>query len=85
MNAALQLFAIMMAVMLPVSLIVFITEYFKYKKSTNAQLGELKKEMHENSRGDLEKEIAELKERIVVLESIVTDRSYNLERKISNL
>jgi len=85
MNAALQLFSIMMAVMLPVSLIVFITEYFKYKKSTNAQLGDIRKEMHENSREDMEKEIAELKERIVVLESIVTDRSYNLERKISNL
>jgi hypothetical protein len=30
-------------------------------------------------------EVAELKERIVVLESIVTDRSYDLERKIGNL
>ena len=85
MNAVLQLFGIMMAVMLPISLIVFITEYFKYKKSTNAQLGELKKEVNRNSRKDVEKEIAELKERIIVLESIVTDRSYNLERKIGNL
>jgi hypothetical protein len=30
-------------------------------------------------------EVAGLKERIVVLESIVTDRSYDLERKIGNL
>ena len=30
MTEALELFGIMMAIMLPVSLIVFITEYFKY-------------------------------------------------------
>ena len=85
MNAAIQLFAIMMAVMLPVSLIVFITEYFKYKRNTNAQFGELRKELDENSTEDLQHEITDLKERIVVLESIVTDRNYDLDRKISNL
>jgi len=85
MYAGLTLFSIMMAIILPVCLLMFISEYFKYKRSTNAQLGKLKKESNENSNDDLEKEIAELKERIVVLESIVTDRSYNLERKISNL
>jgi len=85
MLAALQIFSIMMAVMIPVSLVVFISEYFKNKRITNAQLGELKKELHENSTDDLEKQIAELKERIVVLESIVTDRNFDLERKISNL
>jgi hypothetical protein len=37
MQATMQLFGIMMAVMLPVSLIVFITEYFKLKKNTSAQ------------------------------------------------
>ena len=85
MYAGLQIFSIMMAIALPVSFLLFISEYFKHKRFTNAQLGELKKESNENSNDDLEKEIAELKERIVVLESIVTDRSYNLERKISNL
>ncbi|NKB32555.1 MAG: hypothetical protein GKR91_05600 [Pseudomonadales bacterium] len=85
MAAALQVFSLMMAVMLPVSLIVFITEYFKYKKSTNRRFGDIKKEMDANSTDDLEKEITELKQRIVVLESIVTDRNYDLDRKISNL
>ncbi len=85
MTAAIQIFSIMMAVMLPVSLIVFITEYFKYKRNTNAQLGDLKKELNQNSTVELKKEIAELKERIIVLESIVTDRSYDLERKIGSL
>ena len=85
MYAGLTLFSIMMAIILPVCLLMFISEYFKYKRSTNAQLGKLKKESNENHIEEVEKEIAELKERIVVLESIVTDRSYNLERKISNL
>ena len=37
MSDFLDLFGVMMTVMLPVSLIVFITEYFKYKKSTESQ------------------------------------------------
>lgn len=85
MSEALEIFAIMMAVMVPVSLIVFITEYFKYKRNTDARLGDLKKQLHENSTQELENEIAGLKERIVVLESIVTERGYDLNARISNL
>lgn len=85
MSEALEIFAIMMAVMVPVSLIVFITEYFKYKRSTDARFGDLKKQLHENSTQELENEIAGLKERIVVLESIVTERGYDLNTRISNL
>jgi hypothetical protein len=85
MSEALELFAIMMAIMVPVSLIVFITEYFKYKRNTDAKFGDLKKQLHENSTDELEKEIAGLKERIVVLESIVTDRGYELNSRITSL
>lgn len=85
MSEALELFGVMMAVMLPVSLIVFITEYFKYKRSTDRQFGDLKKQLHENSTADLEKQVKDLKERIVVLESIVTERGYDLNTRISNL
>ena len=66
-----------MAIMLPVSLIVFITEYFKYKKSTQAQLGKLRKEVDLNSTKELQDE--------VVLERIVTDNSFEVERKIQSL
>ena len=45
----------------------------------------MQKELDANSKVDLEKEVVELRERVVVLESIVTDRSYELERKIGNL
>ena len=85
MSSVLQLFGVMLAVVFPFILIVFITEYFKYKKNTNEKLGALRQELNKNSTEDLEKEVAELKERVIVLESIVTDRSYNLVRKIGNL
>ena len=74
-----------MAVMLPVSLIVFITEYFKYKKSTESQLGTLRKEMDLNSTKELQDEVIRMRERVEVLERIVTDNSYEVERKIQSL
>ena len=71
--------------MLPVSLIVFITEYFKYKRSTVSQLDTLRKEMDLNSTKELQDEVVLLRERVVVLERIVTDSSYEVERKIQSL
>ena len=85
MSDFLDLFGVMMAVMLPVSLIVFITEYFKYKKSTESQLGTLRKEIDLNSTKELQDEVVRLKEKIEVLERIVTDSSYEVERKIQSL
>ncbi len=85
MSAGLQIFAIMMAVFLPMAMVAFVGEYFKYKTSTRDQLQKLRAEMESNNQDDLEKSVAEMKQRIEVLEQIVTDRSYNLERKIGNL
>ena len=85
MSDFLDLFGVMMAVMLPVSLIVFITEYFKYKKSTESQLGTLRKEIDLNSTKELQDEVVRLKEKIEVLERIVTDSSYKVERKTQSL
>ena len=85
MSDFLDLFGVMMTVMLPVSLIVFITEYFKYKKSTESQLGTLRKEMDLNSTKELQDEVVRLKEKIEVLERIVTDSSYEVERKTQSL
>lgn len=85
MSEVLELFGVMMAIMLPVSLIVFITEYFKYKKSTQSQIGKLRKEMDQNSTQELQTEVVRLRERIEVLERIVTDNSYEVDRKIQSL
>jgi hypothetical protein len=60
-QATMQLFGIMMAVMLSVSLIVFITEYFKLKKNISAQLGDLQKELEKHSTKELMQEVAALK------------------------
>ena len=85
MYEVLEVFGKLMAVMLPVSLIVFITEYFKYKRSTASQLDTLLKEMDLNSTKELQDEVVRLKERIEVLERIVTDSYYEVERKIQSL
>jgi hypothetical protein len=85
MYEVLEVFGKLMAVMLPVSLIVFITEYFKYKRSTASQLDTLRKEMDLNSTKELQDEVVRLKERIEVLERIVTDSYYEVERKIQSL
>ena len=60
MSDFLDLFGVMMAVMLPVSLIVFITEYFKYKKSTESQLGTLRREIDLNSTKELQDEVSSI-------------------------
>jgi len=85
MSDFLDLFGVMMTVMLPVSLIVFITEYFKYKKSTESQLGTLRKEIDLNLTKELQDEVVRLQERIEVLERIVTDSSNEVERKTQSL
>lgn len=81
MNTAIQ----MLSIVGPGVLIVFIIQYFKYKKSTSAHLSKLEQELAKNSTAELEKDLALLKERVIVLERIVTDQSYELDRKINSL
>jgi len=85
MEGVLTLFGVMMAVFIPISLLVVITEHYKYKNTTSLKLANLQSEVDSNNVDELVKTVAELKERIAVLESIVTDRSYNLDRKITSL
>ena len=85
MYAVLELFGVMMAVMVPVSIFVFIVQYFQYKKSTDERLVKLRKEMDQNSTQELQDEVVQLKKRIEILERIVTDNSYEVERKIQSL
>ena len=85
MNAVLQLAGVMLALTLPVILIIAITEYFKNKKNTNAEMTKLREQMELNSTKELKDEVAKLRERIEVLERIVTDNSYEVERKIQSL
>lgn len=85
MEGVMTLFGVMMAIFIPISLLVMITEHYKYKNKTSLKLASLQSEVDSNNVDELVKTVADLKERIAVLESIVTDRSYNLERKITSL
>ena len=85
MSSVLTLFGVMMAIFIPISMLMFVIQYTQNKRITNDQIKKLREELDDKSSEQLEKEIADLKERIIVLESIVTDRGYEVERKISNL
>jgi len=85
MSGALELFGIMMAIFLPISMLVFVNQYWDYKNKTSSRLGKLQQQIEQQSTEELKQELAALKERIVVLESIVTDRRHDLEQKIGEL
>ena len=85
MSSVLTLFGVMLAIFIPVGIFVFMVKYMENKRTTSMQILNLREELEANSIGKLETEIAELKQRIIVLESIVTERGYEVERKISNL
>ncbi len=57
------------------------SEYFKYK----TKLKKLDMESGESRGANQADEVRELKERIIVLERIVTDKGYTLEREIEAL
>jgi len=85
MSGALELFGIMMAIFLPISMLVFVNQYWDYKNKTSSRLGKLQQQIEQQSTEELKQELAALKERVVVLESIVTDRRHDLEQKIGEL
>lgn len=85
MEEFLDLFGVMMAIMLPVSLIVFISLYFDYKKAVGEKLTSMNSKLKENSTAELEQQVADLKDRVQVLEQIVTDDKHELDRKIASL
>ncbi len=85
MYAALEIFAILMAVFVPIFLPFIISAYLDYKKKTEIEFAKIRKEIDENSVEDMENELVDVKDRLAVLEKIVTDRGFEVERKISNL
>lgn len=62
-------------------LLVLITQFFDYRKSMaklNAKLGEV-------NEGQLQKELDNVKQRLVVLERIVTDKNYELNEEFGKI
>ena len=61
--------------------IVFIANYFSYKKEM-AKLGTKVDHVEDNA---MKNELDNVKQRLIVLERIVTDKNYDLNEKLSNL
>ncbi len=61
--------------------IVFIANYFSYKKEM-AKLGTKVDHVEDNA---TQKELENIKQRLIVLERIVTDKQYDLNSQLSDL
>lgn len=70
-----------MNVFLFVIAIVLITNYFSYKKEM-AKLGTKVDRVEDNA---VKNELDTIKQRLIILERIVTDKNYDLNEEISNL
>lgn len=85
MNDVLELFLIMLSVSSPVLIIVLVVQYFRYRALVAQRSAESAREAAALRNGELEREVAELRQRVEVLEAIVTDDKYDLGRKIASL
>ncbi|MEX0740738.1 MAG: hypothetical protein WD071_15490 [Pseudohongiella sp.] len=70
-----------MEVFIFIVLIVLITQFFDYRKSMaklNAKVGEV-------NEGQVQRELDNVKQRLAVLERIVTDKNYDLNEELGKL
>lgn len=84
MGEALRVGLIMLAVTSPVLIGMFMVHYFKYRSKLAGQLSsDMERVDQENA--DLRRQLKDLRERVEVLETIVTDKRYDLSARIANL
>jgi hypothetical protein len=62
-------------------LIVLITQYFGYRKS----MTKLDRKVSSISDNEIQKELDNVKQRLIVLERIVTDKNYDLNDELSKI
>ncbi|MDO9478089.1 MAG: hypothetical protein Q8S94_03635 [Pseudohongiella sp.] len=62
-------------------LIVLITQYFEYRKG----MTKLDRKVSSISENEIQKELENVKQRLVVLERIVTDKNYDLNDELSKI
>jgi len=62
-------------------LIVLITQYFQYRKSMTT----LDRKVSSISDNEIQKELDNVKQRLIVLERIVTDKNYDLNDELSKI
>lgn len=84
MGEALRVGLIMLAVTSPFLIGMFMVHYFKYRSQVTSQLYRDKERIDQENAG-FRRELKDLRERVEVLETIVTDKRYDLSTKIANL
>jgi hypothetical protein len=62
-------------------LIVLITQYFEYRKS----MTKLDRKVSSISDNEIQKELDNVRQRLIVLERIVTDKNYDLNEELSKI
>ncbi|NQY37471.1 MAG: hypothetical protein HRT37_21425 [Alteromonadaceae bacterium] len=80
-----ELFLVMMAISSPILVIIFVQNYFKYKKEVNQKLFALQIENESIAFIATQKKLDILIERVIVLERIVTNSNINLSWEINHL
>lgn len=78
-----ELFLVTLAIFSPVFVTVFIVLHFKHKTKTELRRSQIHEEQTSNQITELQREVAELKERIKVLEVIVTDSGYDTVKALN--
>lgn len=70
-----------MEVFVFIVLIVLITQFFDYRKS----MAKLNAKVSEVNDGQVQKELDNIKQRLIVLERIVTDKNYDLNEEFGKI
>jgi predicted Holliday junction resolvase-like endonuclease len=70
-----------MEVFVFIVLIVLITQFFDYRKS----MAKLNAKVSEVNDGQMQKELENVKQRLIVLERIVTDKNYDLNEEFGKI
>ncbi|MBN1241001.1 MAG: nitrite reductase [Gammaproteobacteria bacterium] len=79
-----ELLFVMLTVSAPFLIGIFVIHYFRYR-SEAARIAAAAKDSAEVADAALRQQVRRLQERVEVLEAIVTDTKYDLNRKISGL
>jgi hypothetical protein len=81
-----NLFQVVLAVSAPFLIGIFVVHYFRYRSEVAHRSNDTAAhELAERNNEELRQQLAALRERVEVLEAIVTDKKYDLSRKIANL
>jgi hypothetical protein len=85
MNGILELTLILLACTSPILAVILVKQAFDYRTRKMEIETQLRHEYDQTAFRDVEQEVAQLRERIAVLEAIVTDKGYELNEKLKVL